>query len=267
MYQYYFLFGLALVWTVFAVFQDLRTREIANWLTFSLVAFVLAYRAIYAVVFDDVYFFVYGFFGVLIFAAFGYLFYYMGVFAGGDAKLLFGLGGILPYTSFGSYGLYGIGFFILLFSIGVLYTLIYSAFLIGRNFNSFKKSFFRELGEGKIWIYFCFLIFTVLFFISDLFRVYSWIFLLFPLVYFYARAVEKSCMVKLISPDKLTEGDWLFSDVCAGRKVIKRTVHGLSYDEILLLRKYGEKVLIKSGVPFAPVFLITLIFVVFYFLR
>src|SRR3989344_385783 len=134
MYQYYFLFGLALVWTVFAVFQDLRTREIANWLTFSLVAFVLAYRAIYAVVFDDVYFFVYGFFGVFIFAAFGYLFYYMGVFAGGDAKLLFGLGGILPYTSFGSYGLYGIGFFILLFSIGVLYTLIYSAFLIGRNF-------------------------------------------------------------------------------------------------------------------------------------
>ncbi|MEK6846718.1 MAG: prepilin peptidase [Nanoarchaeota archaeon] len=267
MYQYYFLFGLALIWTVFAVVQDLKTREIANWLTFSLISFVLAYRAVYALVFDDFYFFVYGFFGVLIFVALGYLFYYAGVFAGGDAKLLFGLGGIFPYDSFGSYGFYGVGFFILLFSIGILYTLIYSTFLIVKNFNSFKKYFTSELKNKMVWLYVCFLIFAILFFIGDIFRIYSWIILFFPFVYFYARAVEKSCMIKLTSPDRLTEGDWLVSDVRVGKKFIKKTVHGLGYDDILLLRKYGKKVLIKSGVPFAPVFLITLLFVVIYLLR
>ncbi len=267
MYQYYFLFGLALIWVVFAVVQDLRTREIANWLTFSLVAFVLAYRAVYALAFDDIYFFVYGFFGILFFVVLGYLFYYMGVFAGGDAKLLFGIGGIFPYDSFGSYGFYGLGFFILLFSVGVLYTLVYSAFLVGRDFRSFKNNFVREFKNGKIYFYVCLLLFAVLFFASDIFRIYSWVVLILPFMYFYARAVEKSCMVKLTSPDKLTEGDWLVSDVRAGRTIIKKTVHGLSYKDILLLRRAGKKVLIKSGVPFAPVFLITLIFAVFYFLR
>ena len=263
----YFLFGLALVWTFFAVMQDLRTREIANWLTFSLVGFVLIYRAFFALVFNDFMFFAYGLIGVLFFVALGYLFYYMGVFAGGDAKLLFGLGGIFPYDSFGSYGFYGIGFFILLFSIGIFYTLVYSLFLITRDFNSFKKSFVREFLGGKIWSYISVLIFVALFFVGDIFMFYSWVFLIFPLVYFYARAVEKSCMIKLTLPEKLTEGDWLVSDVRVGRKILKKTVHGLSYDEILFLRRVGKSVLIKSGVPFAPVFLITLIAAAVYFFR
>ena len=39
-----FLILLGLVWIIFAVVQDLRKREIANWLNFSLVIFALVFR-------------------------------------------------------------------------------------------------------------------------------------------------------------------------------------------------------------------------------
>ena len=62
-------------------------------------------------------------------------------------------------------------------------------------------------------------------------------------------------MIKNRDPWKLTEGDWLERDVKIGRKVIKKSVHGLSLKEIRILRKAKKKVLIKEGVPFTPAFL------------
>ena len=40
-----FLIVLAFIWIIVAIVQDFRKREIANWLNFSLIAIVLAYRA------------------------------------------------------------------------------------------------------------------------------------------------------------------------------------------------------------------------------
>ena len=74
--QYYFLFVLAFVWLIFAVAQDLRTREIANWLNFSLIAFALAYRAFYSISVKNADFFLFGLGGVLLFVVLGYIFYY-----------------------------------------------------------------------------------------------------------------------------------------------------------------------------------------------
>jgi len=130
MQEYYFLYAIAFIWIVFATVQDLKTTEIANWLSFSLIAFVLAYRAFYASLFEGVMFFVYGLMGVLLFVVLGYIFYYGKVFAGGDAKLLMGLGGIWPYAGFLDYLYIGLGFIFVLFIAGAIYTLVYSLFLI-----------------------------------------------------------------------------------------------------------------------------------------
>jgi Flp pilus assembly protein protease CpaA len=46
--EYYFLFALGALWMLFASVQDFRTREISNWLNFSLIAFALSYRAFYS---------------------------------------------------------------------------------------------------------------------------------------------------------------------------------------------------------------------------
>ena len=268
MYEYIFLYALAFFAILFAVVQDFRFREISNWVTFSLVAFVLAYRLAYSVFIHDFSFFLFGLGGVLLFTAFGYALYYGRVFAGGDAKLLFGLGGILPYSSLLDYVSYGLGFILLLLISGVAYTLVYSVFIAFRNWSSFVNSFKINYSKNKL----TFLLLVALFFIVLLMKFWLnivpyWFSFVFPFMFFifiYARSLEQSCMIKLTEPEKLTEGDWLVSDIRIGKNIIRKTVHGLSYSDIILLRKYGKKVLIKNGIPFAPAFLIALIFSFFF---
>src|SRR3989344_8574548 len=117
MQEYYFLFGLAFLWTLFAVIQDLRKREVANWLNFSFLAIAIAYRAFYAVVFDNPLFFYYGIFGLIIFYIIAEALYYSKAFGGGDARLLRAFGVILPFESFFSLIGNSIGFIFLLFFI------------------------------------------------------------------------------------------------------------------------------------------------------
>ena len=263
MIEYYFLFILAFIAVLFAVIQDLRFHEIANWLTFSLIAFILTYRAFYAIVFHDASFFFFGLGGIILFVALGFLLYYARVFAGGDAKLLFGLGGIFPYTSFSDYILYGLGFIVLLFICGIIYTLIYTIFLVRKQWTSFSKSFVQEIFRLK-WLFILGILFAVISGILISF-ILGLLFLLFPLIYTYAHVVEHVCMIRLTSPYILTEGDWLVKDVKIGNKFIRKNVHGLSYKEILFLREKGKKIWIKFGVPFAPVFFFALLlFFLFY---
>jgi Flp pilus assembly protein protease CpaA len=55
-----FLFGLGFVWMFFAAVQDLKTTEVSNWLTYSLVVFGLAGRAFFAIAESDLSFFLVG---------------------------------------------------------------------------------------------------------------------------------------------------------------------------------------------------------------
>ncbi|MBI2056754.1 hypothetical protein HYT91_00690 [Candidatus Pacearchaeota archaeon] len=48
MFHIIFLVALALVWMIFAVVQDLKKREIANWVNFSLIIFALGFRFFYS---------------------------------------------------------------------------------------------------------------------------------------------------------------------------------------------------------------------------
>ena len=250
---------------IFAVVQDLKTREISNWLNFSLIAFVLGYRAFYSILMKDAMFFIYGLLGVVLFVILGYVFYYGKVFAGGDAKLLMGLGGVLPYRTFWDYLVLGGGFVLLLFAAGALWTIVFSVYLIQRNKVSFKKEFKNYFGRYKHLMVFSlvlgFVVGLTLSFI-DL-KVFGLIWFLvlvsLPLVYVYVKAMEKSCMIRFVSPSKLTEGDWLEKDVRIGKKTIEKSVHGLSFEDIRALKRAKKKVWIKEGVPFTPAFLIALI--------
>ena len=257
--KYYFLFLIALVWILFAVVQDLRTREISNWLNFSLIAIVLAYRAFYSLSVGSYDFFVYGLFGILGFVFLGYLFYYAKIFAGGDAKLLFGLGGVLPIESFGDLLVLGGGFVMLLFLVGVVYTLIYTAFLVNSRWKEFSKDFGKRFREKRKKFYLLLIIILVLVLVimKDI-GGSSLILMIFPLtflLYIYVKSVEKVCMMKYLGAKDLTEGDWLERDVRVGGKVIRKSVHGLSKKEIGILKKAKKKVWIKDGVPFSPAFL------------
>ncbi len=260
-----FLFGLAFLWTIFAVVQDLKTREVANWLTFSLIAFAFAYRAFYAVFVRDYQFFLLGLIGFFAFVLVSYGLYYGKVFAGGDAKLLMGYGAILPYSQYGGLFFLSMGFLILLLMIGAVYSLAFSAFVIvPRHGARFRRAFsewwnsYRGVMISSIGLFLFFVVMSFYYFFAVPFVFLA----IVPLTYAYTKAVEV-CMIKRVGASRLQEGDWLVNDVRIGEMVIKKSVHGLSREEIAILRKTGRAVVIKEGVPFVPTFLFALIVMVY----
>jgi len=257
--QYYFLFALAFIWTLVATIQDIKKREVANWLNFSLIAFALAYRAFYAL-HSSLNFFLYGLIGFVLFFVISYALYYARAFAGGDAKLLMGFGIILPYEKITDFFFLPLIFLFALFFIGAIYSLLYSISIVIKNEKQFKKEFSSKFKKNKIVNTMALIIFTILIiagFRNQLAFFFS-IFFLIPIIITYTKSLDK-CMIKLYHPEKLTEGDWLEKEVRVGGKTIKKSVHGLSLDDIELLKRHNRSVLIKEGIPFVPAFLITLI--------
>jgi len=267
--RYYFLFLLTLVWIIFAVFQDLKKREVANWLNFSLIGFALAYRAFYASLSNDWRFLGFGLLGFGLFFVLANGLYYTKAFGGGDAKLLMGLGIVLPFESYYDLAFISVGFLFVLFSVGALYSLGYSFFLAFGNWKSFRGSFRSELRRYPFLISVAIILGALfLIFLGD----FWWGILLgitvmfFPILFIYLRTLDSCCMTRLLSPGELTEGDWLESDVFVKGKKIRKSIHGLSLNDIRKLKNAKKKVLIKQGIPFMPVFLIAWIIMVFFFL-
>ncbi len=266
----YFLIVLAVIWIIIAIIQDFRKREVANWLNFSLIAIALAYRAFVSVFFENYLYFINGLLGFAIFFLLANLFYYGRVFAGGDAKLLMGLGAVLPFSFF----LYEnlqifLYFIILLLFTGSIYGLTYSFVLSYKNRKKFIKEFFKQFDKNKkVFKIFIFLAALVLIFVlfmeMYLFVWFSLIVLIFPFLYIYAKAIEESCMVRSKHTRELTLGDWLYKPVKVGKKRIKPNWEGLSDKELKILKKVRRKVLVKEGIPFTPSFLLAFLILVWF---
>jgi len=265
-----FLFILALIWIIFATIQDLRTTEIANWIGFSLIIFALGFRLFYSLFAGNgLGFFYQGVLGLAIFFVLGNILYYGKMFAGGDAKLFIVMGAILPFSEDFFVNIKNFMlFFIIFLLVGAVYSMIASTWLCFKNYKRFKGEFKKQFKEKKKLI----ILITSLAIIISLFGLFINTFLLYlailifllPYLYIYAKSVDETAMVKKINAHQLREGDWLYRDLRIKGSVIKATWDGLSRKEIYLLRKHKKKVLIRQGVPFTPVFLIS--FPVFFYL-
>jgi Flp pilus assembly protein protease CpaA len=270
MYEVIFLWALALVYILFAVIQDLRTREIANWLTFSLAIFTLAFRLFYSLFEKDGFsFFLNGLIGFAIFFALGNLFYYARVFAGGDAKLMIALGAILPVSAGLSSNLFGFISFLLIFLFsGFVYILIASSVLCIRNFNPFKKEFANQIKKHKKLMIILTSIGVIFLFLGLVDFSFLVIGILVPAIfylYIFSKSVDEVCMVRNIRSIHLREGDWLYSNVKVGKNVIKANWDGLNKKDIVNIKKEYNKIKIRQGIPFSPNFLIS--FIIFILLR
>jgi len=264
MFEIIFLGVLALLWILFATIQDLKSREIANWLSFSLVIFALGFRFFYSLFAEEGFSFFYqGLIGFGIFFILAHLLYYGKMFAGGDTKLMYSLGAILPIYGTILENIQVFFMFLLIFFFsGAVYSFIISGVLAAKNFKVFKKEFIFQLkNNGKI-IYPIMLIGLVIMVLGFVeFILFFFGILLFVLPYFYvfAKAIDESCMVKKVNVKNLTEGDWLYNDLSIGRQKIKAKWDGLSKEDIKMIRKKYRKIKIKQGIPFTPVFLISII--------
>jgi len=214
MYEIIFLAILAVVWIFFAVVQDLRTREIANWLNFSLIIFALGFRFFYSLFNSDFGFFYQGIYGLGIFFIIGNLFYYGRIFAGGDAKLMIALGAVLPfYDNFYENINFFLIFLMIFLFVGAIYTLIGSLWFSLVNFKAFKKEFRKQLRKFKKYYLsglFLAILLALLGFVNGIFLSLGALIFVFLNLYIYAKAVDESSMVRNVKTGKLTEGDWLY---------------------------------------------------------
>ena len=269
-----FLLILALVWLVFATVQDIKKREIANWLNFSLVVFALGFRFFYSLFSIDsgFGFFYQGLIGLGIFFVLGHLFYYGKLFAGGDAKLMISLGTILPFHESFSKNLEIFMLFIVIFLVtGFIYGLIISIGMSMKNHVKFKKEFRKQFWKYRVIALsatsFSILLMVFGFFVDILFIYLGFLFFLLPYLFIHAKAVDESCMVKKIKTKELTEGDWLYKDVKIGKERIKAKWDGLGKEEIRKIRKNYETIAIRYGMPFSPVFLISFLIMVWIYFK
>ncbi len=272
-----FLVVVALVALVFATFVDIKTREVPDWLNFSLIAIGLGSRLIYSLISSDYGFILYGLFGFSVFFVLANLMYYTKQWGGGDSKLLMGLGAMFGnYDNFSMFGYeYKFPFLVILimniFFAGISYGIIYSIFLGLKH----KKSFFRELKNRnfnslKIAGFLAFVLGVVSFLVFDTWLADLIIWLLFVLflaytVIFFMKIVEDATLYKIINVEKLTVGDWLAKDVIVNKKVICVSRYtGLTPSDIKLLKKNKIKeVLVREGIPFVPGFLIGFLITIF----
>ena len=267
----FFLVFLAFLWIFIASLQDLKKREVWNWLNFSLIAIAITYRAVFSILNNDIGFLLYGILGLGLFIVLGYVFYYSRVFAGGDAKLLFALGAIIPISgSVISNLLLMLGFILLLLFSGSLYGLAYSFVLVLINRKNFSLEFRKQFLVHRKLIYSFSIIAALLLLVPVVFEdyfliVFSLIVFLLPLLFIYGKSIEQSCMIKEVFPRELTEGDWLYHQVKIGKKIIRPDWEGLTSKDLKILRKFRGKIKIKIGIPFVPAFFIAFLAFVFFY--
>jgi len=265
-----FLFWLFLGGIIVATMQDLKRREVDDWLNLFLFVSGLTYVFYGGILSGDlnVIFLI----GSLVVVMFGVmnLFYYGRVFAGGDAKLLFAMSAFFLGVSFVE-SMKNVGIFLLFLMVsGSIYGLFYSGVLWFNNRKKVNNEIGKLVKKNKLFWFVGFVGFVlmVLGVLHFFFFLVGVLIFIFPFLYVFTKGLENVSMIREVSGVDLREGDWLAEDVVVGsggkQKTIKADWDGLSLENIELLRK-RKKVLIKDGLPFVPAFLIA--FVSYVFLR
>lgn len=261
---------IALAALLAASYLDIKTREVPDWLNFSLIAAALGIRAITSVT-EGILVLISGLLGLALCFLLALFLYYSNQWGGGDSKLLMALGAIIGI----SWPISKESFILLWFFLGLLFLGMFwgIAWMIGvaiKRKHLFAVRFRHALASYKI-LQGILIIITLAILALTIYYPLFWPFLLFPLPMFYlftfVNSVEKSCFYTRKLPAELTEGDWLAEDILVnGRKVMfKRTLTTNDLAELLELKRKKKinTVLIKEGIPFIPAFLFSYLLVAF----
>lgn len=251
-------------------YTDFKSREVPDWVSFAAIAAGIGVRLLYSVFVWDLQFVVAGLLGFVLFYLLGCLMFYTGQWGGGDSKLLMGVGALLGFDF--SWQTRIFAFLIALILVGAVYGLLWSLWLAISNWNVFVSKAKSVLPELYSWhrlslgasivsliaaiiLYDDFFVFLLLLFLG--------IFVIFFFYLFvFMKAVQESCLMRRIDPKLLTEGDWVGEDVVFNGKTIC-THKDLGVDkaqikQLIALYRRGKikKVLLKTGIPFVPSFLL-----------
>ncbi|MBT3394907.1 prepilin peptidase [archaeon] len=271
-----------LIWLISATYTDIKTKEVPDWLSFSLIIIALGSYTILSLIEND--------FGILltslkgfgIFFILGNFLYYTKQWGGGDAKILMGIGATLPeypsqllnYFNPNLDAPFLVTIFINIIIVGAVYSIIMGTRLILKNRKEFSKKFSKKIKNKKIRgirdsIGLLSIVFLIVYLTSESYSIkaISILLAIMPLVFFYMwlsiSIVEKITMYKKIKVSQLREGDWITKKIKINNKLIYTpNINGVTNKEIKKLRKYEneiKKLTIKDGIPFLPAILIAVV--------
>lgn len=260
-------------------FTDLKTREVPDWLNYSLIFAGLSIHSIYSIIFNNPSFIIKSVLGFLTFLIVGYLMYRLGQWGGGDSKMIMGLGALIGLDL--TINNFLLGFFINIMLVGSIYGILWSTILAIKSRKEFSKTIKKildnkKLKKTRIYLLITSLIFALLLSLTKNPAVIIPTIVLVLLINFtyylwaFVKAVEKVCMYKYITPDKLTEGDWIVKDIKINKEYIcgpkDLGIEQPQIKKLIKLWKKGKikKILIKDGMPFVPSFLIAFIVTMIY---
>lgn len=271
------LLSLVLIALIVGTVTDIKTREVPDWVNYSLIFSALGIRLIYSTLTFEWMFFVYGLFGLGIAVAIGYMMFYAGQWGGGDAKLLMGVGALIGFVPMLQPFPLLLVFLINVIIVGSIYGLIYSIILAVINMKAFKINFKKIMHDEKLIKIrkissISLIIVTILFFIllKDM-MLTGLVFIILLIAYLsiylviFIKAVEIVAMYKFVEPEAITEGDWIAKDYnIDGKYICGPKDLGIDRKQIKLLielKKKGRinKIKVKYGIPFVPSFLIAFI--------
>ncbi|VVB80521.1 Type IV leader peptidase family protein [uncultured archaeon] len=259
-----FIFILYFFGILLACFQDIKRREVDDWLNLALFFSGTAYLFFSSSISSSS-IAGYGFF-VFFMALVSFSLYNGRFFAGGDAKLVFALTPFFyNFTFINSLKGFFL-FFIFLVLAGAIYGLLFILYLSVRDFRKLRKDLIEDFRKNRLTKYFIviILVFLLLGFFDLFFLIAALALLLVVFLFFLTKSLEKVSFTVEKNYFDLQEGDWLRKDIKIGNRVIRASWDGLSKEDIVLIRKYKKKVVVKEGIPYVPAFLLAFIF---YFLK
>ncbi len=282
-YQQFLQFTVAFFLTAAAV-SDIKKREVPNWVNYGLVVTGISLAGLQSVISAEWRFFAFSIAGGV--AAYGLsaLMFYTGQWGGGDSKLLIGMGAVLglPLSAAAPFVMVEseiVSFVFNFVAVSLAYAIIIGTVLALRNKKRFAAAFrklvrsyslFRKLLLAAAVLGLAIVIVSPNYLlrlgtVALLVSLFSGLYLSMM-----AKAVERSCMVRQVSPLRLTEGDWIASDVVVdGKRICGPKDLGVEKVQIRQLAALYRKgkiraVRIKEGIPFAPSFLIAYLVTVFF---
>jgi Flp pilus assembly protein protease CpaA len=276
---------IAFIVLIIGSITDFWRREVHDYVSYGLMAASIGVACAYSLAYWSISYIVHSLLGLIIGIIIGYLMFYLGQWGGGDSKIIMGLGAAIGFNAFSILGQKNYWFLITLINtilFGAVYGLGWSIFLAIKHRKDFVKSL-RNLGKQRniIIARASLLGFTlisavaIILFIRDELRMLLLIILAAILAVFYSwifmKVIEESCMIKRVSADVLTEGDWINKDIYIGKRYIAGPKDlGISREQISLLKKYSKngkikKIEVKEGIPFIPAFLVGLLITMYWY--
>lgn len=254
-----------------AAYTDLRTLEVPDWLNYAGIAAGLGIHAIIAADTWTIWPIMSSALGLLAGFLIACLMFYTGQWGGGDAKLLMAVGSLLG-VEFDKFAL-STSFIINLVFIGGAWVFAYAIFLAVKNrkrmFSTYRAiarhTPYKRLRKSTILTTLCLIIASFIFTETR-----SQILLLAALCYLlgfltlFMKTIELAALHQWVSPEKLTEGDWIVHAIQIGKIKLDPPRLGLEKNDLKQIQNWHkakkiDKVLVRYGVPFTPAFLLAFI--------